>query len=85
VGLADFEATVRQKTTDELVAARMKEITKFASDQLALAQRTLKRDGAYFALPADWSSQMVALDALRLPRVVRKSIVWPGWTSPLSR
>ena len=28
---------------------------------------------------------VVALDALRLPRVVRKSIVWPGWTSPLSR
>ncbi|MFM7050816.1 MAG: hypothetical protein ACKOYN_01595 [Planctomycetota bacterium] len=58
---ADFEATVRQKTTDELVAARMKEISKFASDQLGLAQRTLKREGAYFDLPADWSAKMPSL------------------------
>jgi len=78
---ADFEATVRQKTTDELVAARMKEITKFASDQLALAQRTLKREGAYYALPEDWASRMPSLTDLATAIAEEYKIELPAYQS----
>jgi hypothetical protein len=59
-----FESAVRSKTTDELVTQRLDAIAKFATDQLGLAQRTLKRDGAYFALPTDWASQMPGFPSL---------------------
>ena len=63
-GFAALETTVRAAVTEELVKARVDEIAKFTGDQLGLAQRSLKRDGAYFVLPADWTSQMPALQAL---------------------
>ena len=59
-----LEPTVRTAVLQELVKARADEISKFTSDQLGLSQRTLKRDGAYFVLPADWASQMPSLQAL---------------------
>ena len=37
---------------------------KFATDQLAIAQRSLKRDGAYLALPADWAGQMPSFQVI---------------------
>jgi hypothetical protein len=55
---ATFEQAVRKTVMDDLVKARLDAASKFATDQLALAQRSLKRDGAYFDLPADWSSSM---------------------------
>ena len=58
------EASVRAAVTDELVKARMDEITKFATDQLAIAQRSLKREGGYLALPADWATQMPSLQSI---------------------
>lgn len=63
-GFAAAEASVRSKVTEELVKARLDEIAKFSGDQLSLAQRGLKRDGAHFALPADWTTQMPSLQAL---------------------
>ena len=59
-----FESTVRTRTVEELTAAKLEEISKFASDQLGLAQRSLKRRNSYFELPADWSTQMPAFGAL---------------------
>ena len=59
-----FEASVRTAVTDELVKARVDEISKFATDQLAIAQRALKRDGAYLALPADWAGQMPSFQVI---------------------
>lgn len=65
--LANFpalESSVRTAVLKELVTARIEEIAKFTSDQLGLSQRTLKRDGAYLVLPADWASQMPSFQAL---------------------
>ncbi|MBL9120174.1 MAG: hypothetical protein JNL80_09705 [Phycisphaerae bacterium] len=59
-----YESTVRQRVLDELVAERMNEITKFASDQLALAQRGLPKDGGFFRLPEDWSTRKPNLQTL---------------------
>lgn len=61
---ADYEATVRTRTLDDLTAEKMAEIAKFASDQLALPLRGLPREGSHFALPGDWSSRQLALPAL---------------------
>ena len=55
-GYAAFESIVRARTVEELTKSRLDEITKFASDQLSLAQRGLKRRDLYFVLPDDWSS-----------------------------
>jgi hypothetical protein len=78
---ATYEATVRANTLKELVDQRMDAVAKFASDQLVLPQRTLKRDGAYFALPADWSSQMVALDALTQSIAEEFAVPAPAYAS----
>ncbi|MFM7133924.1 MAG: hypothetical protein ACKO0W_06370 [Planctomycetota bacterium] len=59
-----YMATVESRTREELVERRSSEIQKFAADQLGLAQRALKREGAYFALPADWMAQMPSLSGL---------------------
>ena len=61
---ATYEATVRSKTIEELVQDKLDEITKFTSDQLALAQRSLKRRDSYLVLPENWSELMPSLDAL---------------------
>ncbi|MBI1304916.1 MAG: hypothetical protein GC172_14200 [Phycisphaera sp.] len=55
-GYAAFESIVRARTVEELTKSRLDEITKFASDQLSLAQRGLKRRDLYFVLPDDWAS-----------------------------
>jgi hypothetical protein len=59
-----FESAVRTRTVEELTTAKLEEIAKFASDQLGLVQRSLKRRNSYFELPEDWSAQMPAFDAL---------------------
>lgn len=59
-----YESTVRSRTVEDLTAAKLDEIAKFASDQLGLAQRSLKRRNSYFELPEDWSTQMPAFGAL---------------------
>ena len=59
-----FESTVRTRTVEELTTAKLEEIAKFASDQLGLAQRSLKRRNSYFELPEDWSAQMPPFGAL---------------------
>lgn len=59
-----FESTVRTRTVEELTTAKLEEVAKFASDQLGLAQRSLKRRNSYFELPEDWSAQMPAFGAL---------------------
>ncbi len=59
-----LEGTIRAAVTDELARARMDEVSKFAGDQLALAQRSLKRDGAHFVLPAEWQTTMPSLQTL---------------------
>lgn len=61
---AVYESTVRARATEEVVSKRVAEIEKFASDQLGLAQRALKRQGAYFVLPEDWKSRMPSLSEL---------------------
>ncbi|MFM7260959.1 MAG: hypothetical protein ACKO3W_10190 [bacterium] len=78
---ASFEAIVRSNTLKELVDQRMDAIAKFASDQLVLPQRSLKRDGIHFLLPAEWSSQMVALDALTQSIAAEFAIPAPSYTS----
>lgn len=59
-----FESTVRTRTVEELTTAKLEEIAKFASDQLGLAQRSLKRRNSYFELPEDWSAQLPPFGAL---------------------
>lgn len=59
-----YESTVRVKTVEDLAKAKLDEISKFASDQLGLAQRSLKRRNSYFELPEDWSTEMPSFDAL---------------------
>ncbi len=61
---ATYEATVRQRTKDELVKQRMDEIAKFVTDEAALSLRSVKRVGAFYELPADWSTTMPSLEAL---------------------
>jgi hypothetical protein len=78
---ATYEATVRANALKELVDARMDAIAKFASDQLVLPQRTLKRDGAYFELPEGWTGQMVAFDALAQSIAEEFSIPAPAYAS----
>ena len=52
-----YEASVRKTVLEELVTARMADVTKFTSDHLALATRGLAKDGGYFKLPEDWASK----------------------------
>lgn len=59
-----FESTVRTRTVEELTTAKLEEIAKFASDQLGLAQRSLKRRNSYFELPENWSAQLPPFGAL---------------------
>jgi hypothetical protein len=54
---ASYEATVRQRVLDELVDERMAEITKFAANQVALAQRGVPKDGGFLRLPDDWKTR----------------------------
>jgi len=78
---ATYEATVRSTTLNELVDERMNAIAKFASDQLVLPQRTLKRDGIHFVLPADWSTQMLALEALAQSIAAEFAVPAPSYAS----
>jgi len=78
---ATYEATVRSTTLKELVDERVEAIAKFASDQLVLPQRTLKRDGIHFVLPTDWSTQMVALEALAQSIATEFSVPAPSYAS----
>lgn len=80
-GFAALETSVRRIVTEELVKARMNEIAKFAGDQLSLAQRTLKRDGAHFALPADWGAQMPSLQSLAQAVATEYGIAAPTYQS----
>lgn len=60
-----YEATVRSTVVNELVAERMREIAKFASDIFAQAQRGLKRDSSgLYALPADWASVQPSFESV---------------------
>jgi hypothetical protein len=59
-----YEATVRSRAVEDLTKAKLDEISKFASDQLGLAQRSLKRRNSYFELPADWTTQMPTFDSI---------------------
>jgi hypothetical protein len=76
-----FESIVRTSVTDELVKARMDEIAKFATDQLAIAQRSLKRDGSYFTLPADWASQMPSFESIAQSIASEFGIPMPSYQS----
>ena len=78
---AAFEAAVRTKATDELVAQRVEEIAKFTTDQLALAQRSLARKGAYFDLPADWTTRMPAFTTLAQSVATEFGIELPAYAS----
>lgn len=78
---AAFETVVRTAATDEIVKERLDEISKFAGDQLGLAQRSLKRDGAYFLLPADWSAQMPSLQALTQTIAAEFGVAAPTYQS----
>lgn len=80
-GFAALESSVRRMVTDELVKARLDEISKFTADQLGLAQRTLKRDGAHFALPADWGAQMPSLQSLAQAVASEFSLAAPTYQS----
>lgn len=62
---SQYESTVRKKVLDELVADRLREITKFAVDAMAQTHRGLKRDGnGLYILPADWDSKRVNFQTL---------------------
>ena len=78
---ATFEAAVRTRATDDLVKERTDAISKFTTDQLGLAQRSLKRDGTYFVLPAEWATQMPAFDALAQTIAQEFSIPAPAYQS----
>jgi hypothetical protein len=78
---ATFEAAVRTRATDDLVKERTDAISKFTTDQLGLAQRSLKRDGTYFVLPAEWATQMPAFDALAQTVAQEFSIPAPAYQS----
>jgi len=76
-----FEATVRTAVTDELVKARVDEISKFATDQLAIAQRSLKRDGSYLAVGADWAGQMPSFQGIAQSIASEFSVPAPSYQS----
>lgn len=76
-----LEQSVRAAVTEELVKARLEEIAKFTGDQLGLAQRGLKREGAYFVLPAEWAGQMPSLQALAQTVASEFSIGAPTYQS----
>ncbi|MEY3141706.1 MAG: hypothetical protein RLY21_199 [Planctomycetota bacterium] len=59
-----YEATVRSRTVEDLTKAKLDEVAKFASDQLSLAQRALKRRNSYFELPENWATQMPTFDSI---------------------
>jgi hypothetical protein len=62
---SQYESTVRSKVLDELVAEKMREITKFAVDAMAQTHRGLKRDGSgLYVLPADWDTKRVNFQTL---------------------
>ena len=63
---ATYEATVRQRTKDELIKLRMDEVAKFIADESALSLRSVKRVGAYYDLPTDWSTKMPSMQDLAL-------------------
>lgn len=76
-----FEAAVRSKTVDELVAERMGEIAKYATDQLGLAQRSVARKGAYLELPADWTSRMPSFQNLAQSVATEFGVELPSYQS----
>jgi hypothetical protein len=85
---AAYESTVRQKVLDELVTERMNQLTKFATDQVALSVRGLPKDGAYVRLPEDWETRKLTLQSLALLLTDEFKIVQPvlmstagAWTS----
>jgi hypothetical protein len=55
---------VRTKTVEDLTKTKIDEISKFAADQLGLAQRSLKRKNSYLVLPEDWIKQMPSFATL---------------------
>jgi hypothetical protein len=76
-----YEASVRQKVLDELVAERMTEIAKFASDQLAIAQRGIPKDGPFLRLPEDWRARMLDLRSLAQAIGEQFKIPFPAYGS----
>jgi hypothetical protein len=76
-----FETTVRSKTVDELVAERLAEIAKYATDQLGLAQRSVARKGAYLELPADWASRMPSFQNLAQSVASEFAVELPSYQS----
>ncbi len=74
---ATYEATVRQRTKDELIKQRMDEVSKFVTDESALSLRSVKRTGAFYELPADWANTMPSLQALALVLAKEFSIDLP--------
>jgi hypothetical protein len=59
-----YEATVRKQVLDEMLVERMNEIAKFATDQIALAQRGVPKDGGFLKLPEDWATRKPNLQSL---------------------
>jgi len=55
---------VREHLLGLLAQERSQEIAKFMSDQLALPQRGLPRNGPFVVLPADWSSRQANMEEL---------------------
>ncbi|MSR17752.1 MAG: hypothetical protein EXS00_01045 [Phycisphaerales bacterium] len=52
--------SVRTKLLDSLVAARMSEISKFASDKLQMAVRGIPQQSGVLVLPPDWDARSVS-------------------------
>lgn len=55
---------VRQHLLTLLASERTAEIAKFATDQVALAQRGVAREGTYLAIPDDWTQRRVSFETL---------------------
>lgn len=63
-GLDAVRPQVREALLNELTAARMAEIGKFAGDLLSAPLLSLKRDGIHYVLPGDWASRDVSFTSL---------------------
>ncbi len=60
----DYEESVRNILTMELVDTRMAEISKFLNDQVQLARRGVGQSGIHYVLPEDWNQRRADFNEL---------------------
>lgn len=60
----DVPEEVRNDLLNQLTNEKLEQIEKYAYDLIRIPQRTLERDGGFFALPSDWKDKQAKFGVL---------------------